>query len=405
MRRRPDIVYVHHGAARIYDVVAVIGRLGYACRYLSGYYYLENGWPERLLRALGARRTLARLKRRYDPELAPDVVERSFVLEIMMALEVRFPRLLPGMIFWRNRYIDLRAALRVLMLRPRLVISCDTHALWTLRMAKRIGAVAILDQMIGHMSAGARILAEERALHPEIAAGFRPVPASLLRRCLGEVAAADAILAPSDYVRDTLIGAGARPDRIFLLPYAADTGAFGRTAEPPTPPVRILFAGQIGLRKGVVYLLEAMRGVALADAEVVLLGRIEGDGAWLAPYRDLFVHKPHLPHAEIPAVFGTAHIYVYPSLHEGSTMSIYEAMATGLPVVATPNSGSMVRDGIDGYIVPIRDVAALQDRIVRLCRDPGLRARMGEAARRRAREFTWDAYAKRLSAILGTLLE
>lgn len=404
MRRRPDIVYVHHGAARIYDTVAAIGRAGYECRYLAGYYYVENGLPERLLRAVGAHRTLDRLRRRHDPELAPANVERSFFLELLMLLEVRFPRLLPNFVVWRNRCIDLRAAARVWRLRPKAVIVCDTHALHTLRMAKRVGAVAILDQIIGHLSAGNRILAEERALHPEILSDFRPAPAHQVRRCLLEVREADYIFAPSDYVRDSLIEAGADRDRIFLLPYGVDTATFDRGSEPPAPPFRILFAGHVGLRKGVIYLLEAVRRLARDDVELVLLGRIEGDGGWLSPYRGLFVHRGHLPHAEIPAMFRESHVYVYPSLHEGSTVSIYEAMATGLPVVTTPNAGSVVRDGIDGYVVPIRDVDALAGRIAALLDDAGLRARMGASARRRAAEYTWDAYAARLSAFLGKLL-
>lgn len=405
MTARPDIVYVHHGAARIYDTVVAIRRAGYSCLYLSGYYYFENGLFERTLRLLGAHRLLARLRRRHHLDLPPDAVERSFVLEAMMAIEVRFPRLLPNFVIWRNRYIDLRAARRIRRLRPRAVISCDTHSLFTFRAAKRIGTVAVLDQMTGHLAKSRRIFAEEARLHPDAATEFRLPPESQVRRCIAEALEADHVLAPSDYVRTSLIEIGVPPERISLLPYGADTAMFARDDEPPAPPVRLLYAGHVAQRKGVRYLLEAMRALGRDDVELTLLGRIEGSGAWLAPYRDLFVHRAHLPHAEIPDIFRTAHVYVYPSLHEGSTVSVYEAMATGLPVIATDNSGSVVRDGVDGFIVAIRDVDALRDRIGRLCDDAALRARMGRAARDRAREFTWEAYAHRLSDILAGLLE
>lgn len=401
----PDIVYVHHGAARIYDTVVAIGDAGYSCRYLSGYYYFENGLPERLLRFVRARRILARLKRRYHPRLDPAIVERSFFLEAMMALEVAFPRLLPNFVVWRNRYIDFRAARRVRALRPRVVISCDTHSLKTFRTAKRLGTIAVLDQMSGHTATSRRVFEEEAALHPDLASAF-PLPAkSLMRDRIAEAREADCVLAPSDYVRTSLIDAGVAPGRIHLLPYGADTEMFGREVELPTPPFRILYAGHIAPRKGIVYLLEAVRRIGRTDIELLLLGRIEGDGVWLEPYRGLFVHRPHLPHAKIPSVFRSAHVYVYPSLHEGSTVSIYEAMATGLPVVATANSGSVIRDGTDGFIVQIRDVGAMRERIVALLDDPALRARVGAAARKRAQEFTWDAYTKRLALILASLLK
>lgn len=405
MSARPDIVYIHHGAARIYDTVVAIGDAGYSCRYLAGYYYVENGLPERLLRLVGAGSTLERLKRRQNPRLPAAQVERSFFLEILMLLEIKFPRLLPNFVIWRNRFIDLRGAVRVWMLRPRAVMVCDTHALFSLRMAKRIGAVAILDQMIGHLATGTRVLDEEQRLHPEIRSAFRRAPDRQIRRCIEEVRAADYIFAPSDYVRDSVIEVGAASDSVFLLPYGADTDMFGRDAEPPTPPFRVLFAGHIGLRKGVIYLLEAVRQLDLDELELVLLGRIESDGAWLAPYRDYFVHRTHLPHREIPDVFRSAHVYAYPSLHEGSTVSIYEAMATGLPVVTTPNSGSVVRDGVDGFVVDIRDVDALKDRLRTLYDDAGLRRKMGASARQRAQEHTWTAYAERLASYLGRMLD
>jgi alpha-maltose-1-phosphate synthase len=174
---------------------------------------------------------------------------------------------------------------------------------------------------------------------------------------------------------------------------------------PPVPPFRLLFAGHIGIRKGAYYLLEAARQAAIPDVQVVLLGNIEGDGKWLEKYRDLLVHHRHLPHPEIPAIFATAHIYVFPSLHEGSTVSIYEAMAAGLPVITTPNSGSVVRDGTDGFIVPVRDIAALKDRIERLYNDATLREAMGRNAAAHAVDYSWDAYSRRIGGILGSLLD
>jgi glycosyltransferase involved in cell wall biosynthesis len=80
-----------------------------------------------------------------------------------------------------------------------------------------------------------------------------------------------------------------------------------------------------------------------------------------------------------------------------------EAMACGVPVITTPNCGSVIRDGVDGFIVPIRDAAAIADKIERLLGDRELRGRMGRSARERAREFTWQRYGERLISALDTL--
>src|SRR5262249_27834906 len=93
-----------------------------------------------------------------------------------------------------------------------------------------------------------------------------------------------------------------------------------------------------------------------------------------------------------------------PSLHEGSALVTYEALASGLPVITTENAGSVVRDGVDGFVVPIRDVTALQEKILMLYQNRELRREMGARARERAEQFTWAAHRARLSALMGQIL-
>ncbi|MDE2507854.1 MAG: glycosyltransferase family 4 protein, partial [Planctomycetota bacterium] len=95
---------------------------------------------------------------------------------------------------------------------------------------------------------------------------------------------------------------------------------------------------------------------------------------------------------EMPALMAKADVFVFPSLFEGSAVVTYEALASGLPCVVTPNAGSVVRDGVDGFLVPARDVDALAARIENLGRDVDLRAAASRAARIRALEFDWPRY-------------
>ncbi|MCA3268574.1 MAG: glycosyltransferase family 4 protein, partial [Azospirillum sp.] len=151
---------------------------------------------------------------------------------------------------------------------------------------------------------------------------------------------------------------------------------------------------------GIKYLLEAAKRAAIPGMELVCVGKLAGGEAAFAPYANVFRHVRHVPFHEVHALFQTADVFAYPSLHEGSAFASYEALASGLPVVCTPNTGSVVRDGVEGYLVAPRDVDALVDRLRALHRDPDLRARMATAARARAEEFTWAHYGARLSAWL-----
>jgi glycosyltransferase involved in cell wall biosynthesis len=107
-----------------------------------------------------------------------------------------------------------------------------------------------------------------------------------------------------------------------------------------------------------------------------------------------------VPRSEIFAQLDWADVYLLPSLVEGSATSTYEALTAARPVVCTPNCGSVVRDGVEGYIVPIRDVDAIVEKLERLAGDADLRTTMGEAAGRRAAEMDYNAYARGLIAAL-----
>jgi glycosyltransferase involved in cell wall biosynthesis len=103
-----------------------------------------------------------------------------------------------------------------------------------------------------------------------------------------------------------------------------------------------------------------------------------------------------VPRAEIHRQFAWADVFLLPSICEGSATVCYEALSHGLPVITTENSGSVVRDQVDGFIVPIRDAESIADRVERLADDADLRARMSGNALARASEFTLEKYGERL---------
>jgi glycosyltransferase involved in cell wall biosynthesis len=263
----------------------------------------------------------------------------------------------------------------------------------------------VLDQSVGHVCAGAEIYQQEADLHPDFADSLpNCVPDALIDRCTLEALLADRILVASDYVRQTLLSVGVDPSRIQFVPYGVDTDRFHPATRRDEKIFRVLFVGQLSQRKGIKYLLEAWRGLRLPNAELLLAGTLIGSGKGLAPYAGCFRHVSAVPHAEVHRLFAEADVFVYPSLLEGSALAIYEALACGLPVITTPNSGSVVRDGREGFVVPIRDVEGLQERILLLHSNHELRQEMSLRARSRAEEFTWAAYRHRLVAAILDLL-
>lgn len=215
---------------------------------------------------------------------------------------------------------------------------------------------------------------------------------------------ADAVVVSSSYCRQTLLDHGVGEGKISEVPYAADISRFRPAVPRKSQPFRVLFVGQVSQRKGIKYLLEAFKQLALPNAELLLVGGIAGLGKGLETYRGLFTHIPSVPYPDLHGYFHLGSIFVLPGLHESGVLAIHEALASGLPVIATPNCGSVVRNGIEGFIVPIRDVEALKEKILLLYENRELREEMSHRARLRAEEFTWAAYRQRLSQVMSDLL-
>ncbi len=402
-------ILFHPETQHSYQTAFGLQGAGLLDRFLTGFYYkpdtAASGALTLLPGGLGRRLRAKALRRRF-PRLDDKLVRGQPALALALRLtgSPAIQRLAPKAWGGARDLFEGWAGAEIRRRRPKGVIAYDTYALGALRAARESGAHAVLDQAIGHLSHGLALMAEEAALHPEFAdsLGYRQ-PAGNLEHCQAEVPAADWILSPSDYVRGTLLEMGAAPERIVAMPYGVDAARF--TPPPGREPgrLRLLYVGGISQRKGVKYLLEAMRRLRLKDAELVLVGSIVGSGRGLAPYRELFTHMPYLPHDELIRQYRAADIFVFPSLHEGSSLAVFEALACGLPVITTPNAGSVVRDGVEGYILPIRDLDGLIERIERLYRDRPLRLAMGERARARALEFTWEHYHRRLAEWFAAL--
>lgn len=206
---------------------------------------------------------------------------------------------------------------------------------------------------------------------------------------------ADRILVASTFVHDRTLAMGATPNKVFLVPYGVPATWL---EERPTPKIgRVLCVGKVGLLKGNHYLAAAERQLNRRGFhyEFRVVGPVRRDVASLPLFQGP-TYIGQVPRNEVRREFLTADVFVLPTLSEGCALVHLEALACGVPVITTPNCGSVVRDGIEGFIVPIRDPVALADRIQELVEGRQLRESMSQRARARAKDFTWSRYGERL---------
>jgi hypothetical protein len=345
------------------------------------------------------------LRRRHDPDIPVSRVRSAWSYDVAIALEKRLAARNPAtrsrVARWRTSWFDRRLAQTVARRPPRAaLIFSDVGSEHALPCCRALGISTLLSMVHGDVRDECAVLDREAELAPEFfplylgdGALDRDELAWLHERRLRDIALADTILVPSEHIAGRLERAGTPRSKITVIPYAADTRRF-----QPLPGKRhgadctFLFAGGITQRKGIKYLLDAWRRVRRPGWRLQLLGALPSRIGPLAGYLDEVEHLGRLAHSEVAARMAAADVFVFPSLFEGSAVVTYEALACGLPSIVTPDAGSIVRDGTEGFLVPARDVDALASRMEQLGTDPALRAQMSAAARERALAFDWPRY-------------
>lgn len=285
------------------------------------------------------------------------------------------------------------------------VMAFNTNAVETFRILKRAGLPCVLDQTIAHRRWSDRVGQGECDAFPDWGDQWA-APSWRVELEDEEIELADLVLCGSEFCAHTMREEGVSPTKLAVAEYGAEIERFTPAPEPrPPAPVRLLFVGTLALRKGIHYLLEAVKRLEPLGVRVSAVGAPKVRLQMLARYSNVLDLPGFRLHDSMPELYREHDIYVFPTIVEGSSLSIYEALASGLPVVTTPNAGSIVRDGVEGFVVPPRDLEALCAAVERLVRDRDLRIEMGSAARRRAETFgDWRHYGERLAKRVAPLV-
>jgi glycosyltransferase involved in cell wall biosynthesis len=222
-----------------------------------------------------------------------------------------------------------------------------------------------------------------------------------------EVELADHIFVASSFTQRSLLDIGVPSSKISVIPYGAPIEYF-QPRFKQDHIFRAMFAGQVGARKGVHYLIQAWQALKLYDAELLLVGINQMPSNWLSQSHDHHIRLTgSVPHSTLNNYYSSASVFVFPSLVEGFGLVLLEAMACGIPIITTPNTAGsdIITDGVEGFIIPIRDVEALKEKLEWCYTHPAELALMGIAARKKAEQLHWGVYRQKLAKIIKEKLQ
>lgn len=277
-------------------------------------------------------------------------------------------------------------------------IAYSNFALHSFVRAKEMGSISVLERGSSHMKYQQRILKEEyerwgvraELAHPKI-----------VEKELREYEAADYVIVPSYFVKRTFLEEGFPEEKLIHIPFGVDLSQFHPVPKKDNV-FRIIFTGGMTLRKGVHYLLEAYVGLNLPNSELLLIGSFNEEiRPFFKKYEGKFRWIGHIPQAELHKHYSQGSVFVMMSLEEGLALVQPQAMACGLPLIATPNTGAedLIENGKEGFIIPLRDVATLREKLIYLYEHEKERAEMGKRAREKILNgFSWADYGEKLAS-------
>lgn len=277
------------------------------------------------------------------------------------------------------------------------------------KLVQQRGGKFICDRGSTHRVHQAEIVEEEHRIWRQ---AYRLDDQREMPRELEIYAQANAITVPSQAARRSFLERGHAPDRVHTIPYGVRLERFTPQGAPPTGPsarFEVLFVGGISLRKGIPYLLQAFAALRHPHKRLRIVGAVVPEmKALIATLPQANVEwLGALPQAELPALMSTSHVMVLPSIEEGLALVQGQALACGCPVIATEATGAedLFTDGVEGFILPIRQPAQIAERLQQLVDDPALRERMSTAALARVHQLGgWTQYGDQWEKLLREMI-
>ena len=407
-------VVVHAGARDAYQLALALSEAGLLEALVTDLFWTGDRWWAQTLERLLPSKAVRMLRQRSVPGLPAEKVQMTLMAGLRTLIFEKLPSL-PGPLRRRaQRRADAtlgRAAGRLAQRRGAALVSYSYYGFDAFRSYPH---PAMLFQMHPHPATMRRILSEELAAHPDCAASLQQEWELALEpedfdHLVQETKMAARFLVASTFTRDSLIENGAALSTITVIPYGVDLKRFHPAAQANSTngKLKLLFVGRINQRKGIKYLLEALRLLETLNFELTICGRVLDDLALFKPFAGQVNIRPSVGADELVQAYQAADLFVFPSVAEGFAQVLLESLACGLPILSTTHTAApdLIEDGEQGFIVSPRRPDLLAEKIAWAASHRPELARMGVAARLRAETFTWDRYRRKTAEAVRTFIE
>jgi len=287
------------------------------------------------------------------------------------------------------------------------VYAYEDGALLLFKQAKRMGVKCIYDLPIAYWETSRKLLLEESERLPEWAitlAGGVKDSQSKLDRKTEELALADTIVVASQFVKDSL-PSNSYSKKIIFSPFGSPKiNKLVSFKKDSNKPLRVLFAGSMGQRKGLGDLFSAVKLLNSPNIQLVVMGSMLAPMKFYESQINNFIYEPPRPHSEVLALMRSCDVFCLPSIVEGRALVMQEAMSEGLPLIITKNTGGedLIIEGKTGFLVPIRSPESIAKKLEWFIDNRSQLPEMSNFAQKHSEDYTWEKYTETIvSGILN----
>jgi glycosyltransferase involved in cell wall biosynthesis len=280
-------------------------------------------------------------------------------------------------------------------------------SLHSLRHAKKRGKTVIVERGSTHICYQNQILHDE---YSKWGINYNINP-KVIEKELNEYEEADFISIPSTFVKNTFLEYGISESKLIVNPYGSSNIFHSNILNSRKDKFKIIYLGVVSIQKGFKYFLDSIKylRIPVNMFEVLVIGAISNE---MREYIAANAHTNikylgHINHYELPRYISDSDVAVQPSLQEGMSMVVLQLLSSGIPVIATVNTGAsdIIVDGYNGYLVPIRSAELISEKLEILFNDNTFLNNMKfNAALSIKTGFTWDDYGKRYNSFISNII-
>ena len=408
------IIVGHPGRQHSFRLASALKKNNMLFKYVTTVYDKENSLLMKMIKKIITKENKDRANNRKNKDLLEeDVIQFGEIRGLIEIFLARYDKSKKVYNWWHQKTSDFfgeKVAKLAIKNDVDAVIMYDTNAkkCFEILEKKAPNIVRIMDVSAANRLYMKQIYEKDMKKFPEFADKLKQERYFLwnleeCKRLKEEIERTQLFLVPSRFVRKSLLFSNVKEEQIMICPYGTNFKPEEKIYKKnKNDKIRAVYVGNVTALKGIHYLLEAVLKIPEENFHLTVVGSYNNENNIFTKYMSRINFVGRIPHKKVKEILNRSDIFIFPSLGEGLSLAVLEAMSCGLPCIVTKNSGAndAIIEGINGFEVDIQDIDIIKEKIEWFIQNKSFIPEMGKAAIEKVQEYTWENYEYRVSNLL-----